>query len=79
MLKENKSKSRSRIKKAKTIASKVRASKNVFSIINMPEDTDASPHWLYWLLIIVFIALVVSVIWSEFSSTSSIQTYIHGL
>ena len=76
MPKANKTKSRSRARKVTTAASKTRARKNVFSIIKMPEDRDESPHWLYWLLVIVFILLVISIAWRELSNTPSIQAYL---
>ncbi len=50
--------------------------KNRFAIIRMPEDKDEAPHWLFWLLVIVFAALVISVIWQGISASTSFQAYL---
>ena len=34
--------------------------KKTFFIIQMPEDQDEAPHWLFWMLLIVFVALLLS-------------------
>ena len=46
-----------------------------FNILRMPEESDEAPHWLFWLLIIVLIALAVSWIWAGMSVNSSLQAY----
>ncbi|RLC37662.1 hypothetical protein DRH29_01020 [candidate division Kazan bacterium] len=76
MPKVNKTRSHSRAKKITAAAHKIRIQKNVFSIIRMPEDQDEAPHWMYWLLVIVFILLIISIFWREFSDTPSIQAYL---
>lgn len=55
------------INKAKSLAR--------FNILRMPEESDEAPHWLFWLLIIVLIALAVSWIWAGMSVNSSLQAY----
>lgn len=63
--------------KDKIISAAKRAQiKKFFTIIQMPEDRDDAPHWMFWLLIVVFILLVASVIWQGTSASSSLQAYL---
>ena len=47
-----------------------------FSILRMPEESDEAPHWLFWLLIIVLVAIMVSWVWEGISSSSDLQAYL---
>ena len=62
----------------KKIEKAIREAKSVtrFNILRMPEDGDEAPHWLFWLLVIVLIALAVSWIWAGMSVGSSVQAYL---
>ena len=50
--------------------------KKSFFIIQMPEDNDESPHWLFWMLVIVFAALLAAILWQGLSVGSSVQAYL---
>ncbi|AKM84966.1 TPA: hypothetical protein DHW58_01040 [Patescibacteria group bacterium] len=50
--------------------------KKTFFIIQMPEDQDEAPHWLFWMLLIVFVALLVSIVWQGLALSSSVQAYL---
>ena len=57
-------------------ARKTASLKEKFAIICMPEDRDEAPHWLFWLLVIVFAALVVSIVWQGMAVSPNLQAYL---
>lgn len=66
-------------KKVATTVAKARKTANLkakFAIIRMPEDKDEAPHWLFWLLVIVFAVLVISIIWQGITASSDLQAYL---
>jgi hypothetical protein len=65
-------------KAKKKIDEAVRKAKSTtrFNILRMPEDSDEAPHWLFWLLIIVLVAIAISWIWEGMSVSSSVQAYL---
>lgn len=67
-----KKKLNSKVRKALTKAKP----KKAFFIIQMPEDNDEAPHWLFWMLVIVFAALLAAILWQGLSVSSSVQAYL---
>ncbi|OGB73575.1 hypothetical protein A3K24_01870 [candidate division Kazan bacterium RIFCSPHIGHO2_01_FULL_44_14] len=61
--------------KVRQAMSKAKPKKRFF-IIQMPEDKDEAPHWLFWVLVILFVTLLVSIIWQGLSVSSSVQAYL---
>ncbi|MFH0905121.1 MAG: hypothetical protein V1826_00135 [bacterium] len=63
--------------KAKIAQATKRASlKKRLAIIIMPEDRDDTPHWLFWVLVMIFVALLVTIVWQQMSMSSSLQAYL---
>jgi len=68
----SKRKARAKVNQARKSASL----KDRFAIIRMPEDKDEAPHWLFWLLVVVFAVLVISAIWQGIAASTSFQAYL---
>jgi len=46
-------------------------------IIKMPEERDDSIHWLFWLLLILVLAFLISIIVTSWSDSSALLSYIN--
>lgn len=57
-------------------AQKAASLREKFAIIRMPEDRDEAPHWLFWLLAIIFALLIISIIWQGVATSTSLQAYL---
>ncbi len=57
-------------------AQKAASLREKFAIIRMPEDKDEAPHWLFWLLVIVFAVFIVSIIWQGVATSTNLQAYL---
>ncbi|MBN2585564.1 hypothetical protein JXA59_02860 [Patescibacteria group bacterium] len=45
-------------------------------IILIPEERDESPHWLFWLLLILIFIFLVSWTWNSWGESSALMSYL---
>lgn len=47
-----------------------------FFVLNMPNEVDSTPHWLFWLMVAAGIVLVGSIIYYRVVTPATIQAFL---